>query len=203
VGDTLVPIGGLVQPNSTQPLTTIVPLDPIWVRFKIAESGYISWARNKNKTLADGASLTLIMSDNTEFPFKGRIEDSLNQIDSKTGTLEMQASFPNPKHTLLPGQFGRVRVQVDNRDNAIVIPQKAVQQMQSMQLVYTVGADNKVAMQPVTTGYRFGNQWVIEQGLHPGERVIVEGLLKVRQGLMVNPLPYNPSENSASRKNGE
>jgi len=145
------------------------------------------------------------MSDNTEFPFKGRIEDSLNQIDSKTGTLEMQASFPNPKHTLLPGQFGRVRVQVDNRDNAIVIPQKAVQQMQSMQAVYTVDAGNKVLQQAITTGDRVGTNWIVEHGLKPGDRVIVEGQLKVRPGMRVQPQPYRAPDEppAAGRKGGE
>ena len=116
----------------------------------------------------------------------------------------MQARFPNPKHTILPGQFGRIRVQVDERKNAIVVPKKAVQQLQDVQAVYTVGSDNKVSMQQVTTGYRFGSQWLVERGLRAGDRVIVEGQLKVRPGVLVKPQPYIPAETtSAAKKTGE
>jgi membrane fusion protein, multidrug efflux system len=195
IGDTLVPVGGLVSPTAAQPLTTIVPLDPIWVRFKVTESEYLAWARRGLKSPA--GELTLILADGSEFPTKGRITDTLNQVDPKTGTLELQASFPNPRHTLLPGQFGRIRVQVDERSNAIVIPQKAVQQIQSMQTVYTVGPDNKALMRPVTTGNRVGEGWVIEQGLQPGDRIVVEGLLKVRPGATVQPQPYRETKSGS------
>jgi len=195
IGDTLIPVGGLVTPNSAQPLTTIVPLDPIWVRFKVTESEYLSWTREGGLPGA-ALPLTLILADASEFPSIGHIENSLNQVDPKTATFELQARFPNPRHTMLPGQFGRVRVQVAERKNAILIPQKAVQQLQSVQTVYTVGPDNKVEMKPVTTGDRVGNSWVIEQGLQPGNRVIVEGQQKVRPGSKVQPQPYRAPESA-------
>ena len=138
--------------------------------------------------------LTLILADKSEFPLPGHIENVLNQVDPKTGTLELQARFPNPQHTLLPGQFGRVRVQVAERKNAILVPQRAVQQMQSMQAVYTVGPDNKVLQRAVSTGDRVGTSWIIEQGLKPGDRVIVEGQLKVRPGAQVQPQVYRATE---------
>jgi len=204
IGDSLLPVGGLVTPNSAQPLTTIVPLDPLWVRFKVSEKEYLAWKKQGKQMLADGAPLTLVLADNSTFPAKGRIENALNQVDSKTGTLELQASFPNPKHALLPGQFSRIRVQVDERSNAIAVPQMAVQQLQSMQAVYTVGPDDKVMMRPVVTGYRSGSLWLIEQGLHLGERVIVEGQLKVRPGTRVTAKPYIPAEISTpAQKIGE
>jgi membrane fusion protein (multidrug efflux system) len=190
VGDTLVPVGGLVTPNSPQPLTTIVPLDPIWVRFKVTESEYLSWARQGQAVMGGGLPLTLILADGSEFPFAGRIENALNQVDPKTGTLELQARFPNPRHNVLPGQFGRLRARIEERKNAILVPQRAVQQLQSMQTVYTVGPDDKVAMRAVTTGNRSGSFWIVEQGLKPGDRVIVEGQLKVRPGARVQPQPY-------------
>jgi len=189
IGDTLVPVGGLVTPTAAQPLSTIVPLDPIWVRFQVTESEYLGWAKRGQRSPA--GELTLILADGSEFPSKGRVTDTLNQVDPKTGTLELQASFPNPRHTLLPGQFGRIRVQVDERKDVIVIPQKAVQQIQSMQTVYTVGADNKALMRPIVTGNRTGELWIVEQGLKPGERIVVEGLLKVRPGAAVEPQPYD------------
>lgn len=190
IGDSLVPVGGLVTPNSPQPLTTIVPLDPIWVRFKVTESEYLSWAKRGQRTFSADLPLTLILADNTEFPRKGRIENTLNQVDPKTGTLELQARFPNPNRTLLPGQFGRVQVLIEDRPDAIVIPQRAVQQLQNMQTVYTVGADNRVVARAIVTGERTGAQWVVEQGLRPGDRVVVEGQLKVRPGARVEPRPY-------------
>ena len=186
VGDTLIPVGGLVTPTSPQPLTTIVPLDPIWVRFKVAESEYLAWTRQGGMPGA-ALPLTLILADQSEFPSVGHIENSLNQMDPKTATLELQARFSNPRHTVLPGQFGRVRVQVAERKGAILIPQKAVQQLQSVQTVYTVNAENRVELKPVIPGDRVGNNWIVEKGLQPGDRVIVEGQQKVRPGSLVQP----------------
>jgi membrane fusion protein (multidrug efflux system) len=187
IGDTLVPVGGLVTPNSSQPLTTIVPLDPIWVRFKVTESEYLAWTKNGRSLPGGELPLTLILADNSEFPWKGHIGNSLNQVDPKTGTLELQARFPNPRHTALPGQFGRLRVQVEERRGALLVPQKAVQQLQSIKTVYVVDRDNKVAMRPVKTGSRVGELWVVEEGLKPGDRVVVEGQLRVRPGMTVAP----------------
>jgi membrane fusion protein (multidrug efflux system) len=195
IGDTLVPVGGLVTANAAQPLTTIVPLDPIWARFKVTESQYLSF--KKNPTLLQ-SPLTMILADNTEFPPKGRIENTLNQVDPKTGTLELQASFPNPQHTLLPGQFGKVRVETELRRNVILVPQRAIQQLQSEQTVMTVGAGNIVQLRAITTAERVGENWIVQQGLKPGDRVIVEGQLKVRPGTRVTPTPYH-SETSGGR----
>jgi len=204
IGDTLVPVGGLVTPNSPQPLTTIVPLDPIWVRFKVTEPEYLSWVNHGQAVPGGSLPLTLILADQSEFPAVGRIENTLNQVDPKTGTLELQARFPNPKHTILPGQFGRVRVQVAERKGAILVPQRAVQQLQSMQAVYTVGPDDKVLQRAITTGDRVGTSWIVEQGLKPGDRVIVEGQLKVRPGMRVQPQPYRAPDDTpaAGRKAG-
>jgi membrane fusion protein (multidrug efflux system) len=187
IGDTLVPVGGLVNANSQQPLTTIVPLDPIWVRFKVSESQYLAFKKNPEPLRTP---LTLILADNTEFPQRGRIENTLNQVDPKTGTLEMQASFANPRHTLLPGQFGKLRVRTDVRRNAVLMPQRAVQQLQSMQTVYTLSPSNQVELRAITTAERVGEDSIVTQGLKPGDRVIVEGQLKVRPGMIVHPEPY-------------
>ncbi len=195
VGDSMVPVGGLVTPTAAQPLTTIVPLDPIWVRFQVTESEYLAWAR-RGRTVPS-APLTLILADGTEFAEKGRVADTLNQVDPKTGTLELQASFPNPRHTLLPGQFGRIRVQVDELKDGIAIPQKAVQQIQSIQTVYVVGPDNKALVRGIVTGNRVGELWIVEKGLTPGERIIVEGQLKVRPGASVEPQPYDAAKSGS------
>ena len=197
VGDTLIPVGGLVTPSSAQPLTTIVPLDPIWVRFKVTESEYLSWTRQGGLPGAD-LPLTLSLADKSTFPSVGHIENSLNQVDPKTATLELQARFPNPRHTVLPGQFGRVRVQVAERKDAILIPQKAVQQLQSVQTVYTVGPGDKIEVKPVITGDRVGNSWIVEQGLQPGDRIVVEGQQKVRPGSRVQPQPYRAPDSTSA-----
>jgi membrane fusion protein (multidrug efflux system) len=196
IGDTLVPVGGLVTPNAAQPLTTIVPLDPIWVRFKVSEAQYLAL---KGSPANKGPSLELVLADNSRFPHSGKVTNTLNQVDPRTGTLEIQAEFPNPEHRLLPGQFGRVRYVAEHRTSAILVPQRAVQQNQSLQSVYVVAAGNKVEARPVKTGARVGDAWIIEQGLNPGDRVIVEGLLTVRPGAVVNPTPYreNPAGGAA------
>src|SRR5574340_1178844 len=203
VGDSLIPVGGLVTPNSPQPLTTIVPLDPIWVRFKVTESEYLGWMQRGQKTLSGQRPVSLLLADNSTFPQTGRIENTLNHVDPKTGTLELQASFPNPARRLLPGQFGRVRVQVDDRKAAIAVPQRAVQQLQNLQQVYTVGPDNRVQARPVRTGERVGALWVIEEGLRPGDRVIVEGQLRVRPGSVVQAQPYRQAARPAGGVGGE
>jgi membrane fusion protein (multidrug efflux system) len=185
IGDSLIQVGGLVSKTSPQPLTTIVPLDPIWVRFKVSESEYLDSQRKNQKT--GEQPLELVLADNTVYPFPGRVQNTVNQVDSKTGTLELQATFPNPRHTLLPGQFGRIRVTTREQKNAILIPQRAVQELQGLQSVFTVEADNKVVARAVVTGDRVGERWIVQEGLKPGDRVIIDGVQKVRPGATVNP----------------
>jgi len=132
----------------------------------------------------------LYLSDETKFPHTGRIDNTLNQVDPRTGTLEVQARFPNPQGVLLPGQFGRVRFQTSERKGVLLVPQRAVQQNLSIQSVYVVGPGNKVEARPVKTAERVGTNWIIEQGLQPGDRVVVEGLLSVRPGAVVRPVPF-------------
>ena len=203
VGESLLPVGGLVTPNSPQPLTTIVPLDPIWVRFKVTESEYLGWLQRGENKLGGQFPVSLVLADNSEFPQKGRVENTLNQVDPKTGTLELQAKFPNPARMILPGQFGRVRVQVDERKDAIAVPQRAVQQLQNLQTVYTVGPDNKVQSRPIRTGARVGELWVVEEGLRPGDRVIVEGQMRVRPGVLVKVLPYRAAAQARTASAGD
>jgi membrane fusion protein (multidrug efflux system) len=200
IGDTLVPVGGLVNPNATQPLTTIVPLDPIWVRFKVSEAQYLQFQGKMGGRAKQGPVLQLILADNSVFPQTGKLTNSLNQVDSRTGTLEVQAEFPNPQHRLLPGQFGRIRYVSEHRTGVILVPQRAVQQNQSIQTVYVLDQGNKVEARVVKTGPRIGDSWLIEEGLKPGDRVIVEGLLTVRPGAVVHPVPYQEKPAAAEPK---
>src|SRR6185437_12466636 len=202
IGDSLIEVGGLVSKTAPQPLTTIVPLDPIWVRFKISEAEYLEVKRSKNGQHEDGMPIHLVLADGSEFRQEGHIRNTLNQVDGKTGTLEIQGTFPNPTHELLPGQFGRIRLRTQEAKNVIVIPQRAVQELQSMQSVFTVGPDNKVQARNIVTGDRVGDGWIVTQGLKPGDKVIVEGVQKVRPGAPVQPTPYQERETSARRPQG-
>ncbi len=132
IGDSAAEVGSLVTKNSAQPLTTIVPLDPIWVRFKVSESDYLNSVNNAGSGDLRHSPLELVLADNSVFPFKGHVQNSANQVDPKTGTLELQATFANPQHVLLPGQFGRIRVRVREQEDALVIPQKAVEELQGL-----------------------------------------------------------------------
>jgi len=193
IGDTLVQVGGLVSKTSTQPLTTIVPLDPIWVRFKVSEAEYLIYEKKSAEEKASRRPLQLILADGAAYPLPGRFENTVNQVDSRTGTLELQATFPNPRHSILPGQFGRVRVLTDEKKQVILVPQRAVQELQGLQSVFTVGADHKVVARSVVTSDRIGERWIIQQGLKPGDQVIVEGLQRARPGIVVNPQPFRNS----------
>jgi membrane fusion protein, multidrug efflux system len=193
IGDSLIPVGGLVSKNAASPLTTIVPLDPIWVRYKVSEGQYLEDVRTKGLKALEKIPLELVLADNTVHPFPGKLQNTVNQVDAKTGTLELQATFPNPKHSLLPGQFGRVRFRSDEKRAALVVPQRAVTDLQGNPLVLTVGPNNVVVPRPVVMGDRVGDQWIVTQGLKPGDKVIVEGLMKSRPGSPVTPQILKPS----------
>jgi membrane fusion protein, multidrug efflux system len=189
IGDSLLQVGGLVTRTSAAPLTTIVPLDPIWVRFQISEAELLTFQRVNSRSLP----IELVLSDGTALSEPGHIENTLNAVNTRTGTMEVQANFRNPDHVLVPGQFGRVRVRVAERTNAVLVPQKAVQEIQGLQSVLTVGSDQKVQLRSVVTGDRVDQRWIVEQGLKPGETVIVEGLQKARPGAPVTPRPAEPN----------
>jgi len=197
IGDSLIQPGGLVTKNSAQPLTTIVPLDTIWVRFKVSEADYLK--RGGTEGLRH-TPLELLLADNAVFPYKGHIENSTNEVDPKTGTLELQATFPNPKHVLLPGQFGRIRLQVREQQDALLVPQRAVEELQGAQSVLTVGEGNKAQARSVVLGDRAGSNWIVEQGLKPGDRVIVDGLMTLRPGAPVSPQPFRPAASESEQK---
>ena len=144
--------------------------------------------------------LDLILADGSVFPYKGKLLIVDRAVDVKTGTLTAIAEFPNPSALLRPGQFGRVRAAVETAENAILIPKRAVQEIQGMQTVLVVGADNMVALRTIKPGETVGSLLVIHDGLKPGERVVVDGIQKARPGTKVNPTaaPANsPSEGKA------
>ncbi len=183
-------IGDLVSPTTL--LTTVSQVDPIKAYFPLSESEYLHLARALNKP--GGAQpwagkLTLALADGTEYPHRGTFLAADREIDAKTGTIRVSATFPNPDRTLRPGLFGRVRADTQVLDAALVIPQRAVFELQGNSLVHLVGADNRVSTRPVTLGDRIGNRWIVTSGLRSGDRVIVEGPA-VKDGTVVAPKPY-------------
>ena len=188
VGDTTVEVGGLATSNAAQPLTTIIPLDPISVKFSVSEVEYLNYIQSGGTRGAGRLiPLRLVLADGRVFPREGRIKRELNQVDPRTGTLQLQADFPNPDGLILAGQFGRVRARVREQKGAMLVPQKAVVELQGARSVMVVGPEDKVVQRTVTMGDRIGELWIATEGLQPGERVIVEGLQKARPGTVVKP----------------
>ena len=181
-----IQVGDLVTPTAA--LTTVSTVNPIKAYFTISEQEYLvqeraggtdQWAKN----------LELILADGTVYPHKGTFFMADRQVDVGTGALRIAALFPNPGNVLRPGQFGRVRGVVGIRKGVAVIPQRAVTELQGSYQVAVVGSDNKVTIRGVRMGERTGSGWVVEEGVQVGERVVVEGLQKVRSGSVVNPKP--------------
>ncbi len=181
--------GNLVGQGEATLLTTVSNVNPVRVFVSISESEYLTYQRLKDqgKLKNGGGELELILADGTTFTGKGRIIIADRAVDLKTGTFGLVAEFPNPQSLLRPGQFARVRLAATVAENALLVPQKAVTEMQSAKVVYVVGSDNKVALRSVILGQRVGQDYIITEGVKSGERIIVEGLQKVRPGDTVNP----------------
>jgi membrane fusion protein (multidrug efflux system) len=192
-----VQIGNLVGPNSI--LTSVSQVDPIKAYFPISEQAYVlaqkqsSGASNKHAIRFFGNSLALTLTDGSIYPHKGKILLADRQVDPSTGTIRIVAAFPNPGNILRPGQYGRVRVETNMKTGALLVPQSAVGQLQGSYQAAVVGSDHKVSMRVVKPGETVGTNWVIDSGLNPGEQVVVEGLQKLKDGILVTPKPANLS----------
>jgi membrane fusion protein (multidrug efflux system) len=189
VGKTEVYPGTLVGRGQSTLLTQISKVDPINIRFSIPERGYLIYAkRNEERKSTAGANLPieLLLADGSVHPHTGRFVFVDRTVDPRTGTIMLEAGFPNPGGIVRPGQYGRVRAAVDLKKDAILVPQRAVLEMQGTYRVAVVGADNTIELRMVQPGARVGTLWVIESGLKPGERIVVEGLQKVRPGVTVD-----------------
>jgi membrane fusion protein, multidrug efflux system len=184
-------LGNLVSPNMQEELTSVSTVDPIKVYINISEQEYLKTVSSGNK--ADQMPLELILADGRVYPHEGRLALMDRQVDPTTGTLKVGALFPNTDNLLRPGQFGRIRAMIQVKKGALLIPQRAVTEMQGKYLVAVVGADNKVDVRPVQVGERIGSDWLIDKGLQPGEQVIAEGTQKVRPGATVLPKPFSPA----------
>jgi membrane fusion protein (multidrug efflux system) len=185
-------IGDLVGPG-TGLLTAVSTIDPIKVFFQVSEQSYmIFWKRfalTENTNQPD-LQLELILTDGSTYPEKGKFLFADREVNVNTGTLPIAGLFPNEKLLLRPGQFARVRAQVQTKTNALLVPQRAVTELQGSFQIAVVGESNKVNLATVSLGDQVGRSWIVEKGLNPGDRVVVEGLQKARAGTVVNPKPW-------------
>jgi len=188
-----VQIGNLVGPNSV--LTSVSQVDPIKAYFPISEQAYVLAQKQSGAVSTEhavsffGNSLDLILTDGSTYSRKGKILLADRQVDPSTGTIRIVAAFPNPGNMLRPGQYGRVHVETNMKKGALLIPQSAVGQSQGSYQVAVVDSDHKVNMRAVKPGETVGTLWVIDEGLKPGEQVVVEGLQKLKEGTLVTPKP--------------
>ena len=184
-------IGNLVGPGSIEELTTVSTVDPIKVYIPMSEQEYLRDLQNGRGHTQRKMPLDLILAGGSVHRHKGVFAFADRQVDVKTGTIKVAALFPNPGNVLRPGQFARVRAQTMTKKGALLVPQRAVTELQGSYQVAVVGADNKVDIRPVKVAERVDNLWVIDEGLKPGERVVAEGIQKIKQGMDVNPKPYS------------
>jgi membrane fusion protein (multidrug efflux system) len=191
-------LGDLVGPSDPKPLTVVSKVDPIRVSFPISEREYLRFAEvlrpavERRGSGRDGA-LELILTDGSVWPHRGRAVPASAGVDPATGTLLVRGEFPNPDRVLRPGQYARVRAVTETKKQALLVPQRAISELQGVFQVAVVDAENKVALRVVEPGVRDGSLQVIEKGLAPGERVVVEGLQKVRSGAVVSPKLAEPA----------
>lgn len=198
VGIATAQVGNLVGTTSG-PLTTVSTVDPIKVYFTLSEQEYLTYTKPslhdaEQSGRLDQLELELILADGSTYPEKGKFYFADREVDPKTGAIRMAGVFPNAGNMLRPGQYGRVRAVTSVKEEALLVPQRAVSEMQGIYQVAVVDRDNKVNIRPVKVGEKSGSMWVVEDGLHAGEAVVAEGTLKVRPGMTVTPKPYVASE---------
>jgi membrane fusion protein (multidrug efflux system) len=190
-----VGIGDLMTPNTV--MATVSAVDPIYVDFSITEQDYLRFVRDKIGRRA-GEDIQLILGDGTTFPHRGKVLVVNRAVDSRTGTIEVRAEFPNPGNILRPGQYARIRAVTEERKDALLVPQRAIAELQGIYQVGVVGADNKVAIKIVKLGPQFADMWVVDSGLAPGDNVVVDGLQRLRDGMTVAPTPYKDTQSDSA-----
>src|SRR5262249_22778769 len=204
VGIAKAQVGDLVSPTTV--MTTVSTVDPIRVTYGISEREYLRFAALINRpnyaTTQRGPDLDLVLDDGTVFRQKGKAVLVDREVDVKTGTMTVKGFFPNPNNILRPGQYAKVRAALDVKRGALLVPQRAVTELQGSYRVAVVGADDKVEIRAVEPGERIGDAWVIEKGLHPGENVIVAGLQLVKPGMVVKAKPAEDEAKGDAKTDG-
>lgn len=202
VGKALLKPGGLVNASTTL-LTTLYSSDPIYVNFAIGEQRMLvlqkQWQGHSGAEKHQQTPFGLKLVDGSNYPFSGKLNFVDAAVDPRSGTLQIRLSVPNPERILRPGQFMRVALSGQKIPNAILVPQKAVQEIQGKRSVFVIGADNKAGFREIVANTRSGNDWVVEGGLAPGEVVVVDGLQKIKPGTTVKAelVPPKPAATSA------
>jgi membrane fusion protein, multidrug efflux system len=197
-GTALAQIGDLLG-QSGSILTTVSTVNPIKVYFQVSEPSYLAfWGRFVGEGKTNDCPLQLILGDGSVYPEKGRFYYVDRQVNPTTGTLQVFGLFSNANFVLRPGQYGRVRAQTQIKTNALVVPQRAVAELQSTYQVWVIGETNQIHAQSVKVGDRVGDGWIIESGLEAGDRVVVEGAQKAKEGAVVTPRLYTGASNSNS-----
>jgi len=199
-GVALAQIGDLVGPGGPL-LTTVSTVDPIKVYFITSEQAYLTYRRQytnatERATHEQELELQLILADGSVYPHQGKFVFANREVSPTTGTIQLTGLFPNPDNVLRPGQFARVRAKTQIRKDALLVPQRAVTELQGsyqVALVHDENGTNRAHVQPVTVGDRVGSDWIIEKGIKPGDRVVVEGTQKAKEGAAVAPKPYEPA----------
>jgi membrane fusion protein (multidrug efflux system) len=191
-------IGDLVGTGSNTILTTVSQINPIWCYFPISEQSYWEFADRLKEMMAVPEAkrlekVELILPDGSIYPHKGKFAFVDRQVDPKTGTIQIAVTFPNPELTLRPGQYATARAEIGTIPNALLIPNRAISELQGGDQVAIVNPDGKAEIRAVTIGPVYGHMIVIKEGVKPGEKVIVEGFQKVRQGIPVSAKPYTDS----------
>ena len=193
-GQAQLQVGALVN-LSSGPVTSVSTVDPIKVYFTVGEPQYLAWRKRfpteSSRLAADkNLRLQLILADGSTYPYEGSFYFADRQVNVGTGAIRIAGLFPNPGNILRPGGYGKVRAVIRLQQGALLIPQRAVTELQGGYQVAVVGADNKVSIRTVTVGDRVGADWIISEGLNPGEKIVAEGIQKVRPGALVNPKPF-------------
>src|SRR5215831_7137369 len=204
VGTTQVKPGNLVGKNEPTLLTTVSQIDPILFKIGVTEAEFLRLTKRFPERVGQPsrmAGIELTLADGTRHPYTGRVYAIDRAVNPTTGTLGIQIEFPNPQFILRPGQYGRARGLVDTRRGALLVPQRAVQELQNQYSVAVVGRDQKVSFRNVKVGPRVDTLWVIEQGVKPGERVVAEGLQFIRDGMIVRPQPFDESASADAAAN--
>ena len=189
-------IGNLVGPGVIEELTTVSTVDPIKVYISVGEQEYLI-ATGKGQNGFKDNPVEVILSDGSVYPYKGKFTIADRQVDVKTGTIRVAAIYKNPGNILRPGQFAKIRARIKIK-KALLVPQRAVMELQGSYQIAVVDANNKVAIRSVKVAERVDDMWVIDEGLKAGERVVAEGVQKVREGITVNPIPYGAAPQQAA-----